>query len=65
MATEPLLRLRDVSAAYGSIKALHGVSLEVFPREVVCLIGSNGAGKTSTLMSVMGVVRPTEGEITF
>lgn len=65
MATEPLLRLTDVAAAYGSIKALHGVSLEVQPGEVVCLIGSNGAGKTTTLMSIMGVVRPAGGEITF
>lgn len=65
MSTEPLLRLTDVSASYGSIKALHGVSLEVFPGEVVCLIGSNGAGKTTTLMSIMGVVRPNGGEITF
>ncbi|HHW14954.1 MAG TPA: ABC transporter ATP-binding protein [Firmicutes bacterium] len=60
-----MLRLTDVAAAYGSIKALHGVSLEVQPGEVVCLIGSNGAGKTTTLMSIMGVVRPTAGEIAF
>ncbi|MGE5578332.1 MAG: ABC transporter ATP-binding protein [Syntrophothermus sp.] len=60
-----MLRLAEVTAAYGSIKALHGVSLEVHAGQVVCLIGSNGAGKTTTLMSIMGVVRPTSGEIAF
>lgn len=65
MAAEPLLSLTDVSAAYGNIKALHGISLEVFPGEAVCLIGSNGAGKTTTLMTIMGVVRPTSGEVRF
>jgi branched-chain amino acid transport system ATP-binding protein len=60
-----MLSLRDVQAAYGSIKALHGISLDVYPGQIVCLIGSNGAGKTTTLMSIMGVVRIGGGEISF
>lgn len=65
MAIEPILKMSNVQASYGNIQALHGVSLEVYPNEVVCLIGSNGAGKTTTLMNIMGVVRPTSGEIIF
>jgi branched-chain amino acid transport system ATP-binding protein len=65
MGAEPLLKLTDVKSCYGNIQALHGISLEVYPNEVVCLIGSNGAGKTTTLMNIMGVVRPTCGEIVF
>ncbi len=65
MGAEPLLKLTDIKSCYGNIQALHGISLEVYPNEVVCLIGSNGAGKTTTLMNIMGVVRPTCGEVLF
>lgn len=65
MGAEPLLKLTNVKSCYGNIQALHGISLEVYPNEVVCLIGSNGAGKTTTLMNIMGVVRPTCGDIVF
>jgi branched-chain amino acid transport system ATP-binding protein len=65
MSAEPLLKMTDVRSCYGHIQALHGISLEVYPNEIVCLIGSNGAGKTTTLMNIMGVVRPTCGEIVF
>jgi branched-chain amino acid transport system ATP-binding protein len=60
----PLLELRDVSARYGPIRALHGVSLTVEEGEVVALLGANGAGKTTTLRAVCGMVR-TAGQITF
>ena len=60
----PLLELRDVKARYGSIAALHGVSLSVEEGEVVALLGANGAGKTTTLRAVSGMVR-TAGQITF
>src|SRR5437016_2118092 len=53
----PLLELNDVSARYGQIIALHGVSLTVAEGEVVALLGANGAGKTTTLRAVSGTVR--------
>jgi branched-chain amino acid transport system ATP-binding protein len=53
----PLLELKDVTARYGPITALHGVSLTVGEGEVVALLGANGAGKTTTLRSVSGTVR--------
>jgi branched-chain amino acid transport system ATP-binding protein len=55
----PLLELNDVSARYGQIVALHGVSLTVGEGEVVALLGANGAGKTTTLRAVSGTVRRT------
>ena len=53
----PLLELNDVSARYGQVAALHGVSLTVGEGEVVALLGANGAGKTTTLRAVSGTVR--------
>jgi branched-chain amino acid transport system ATP-binding protein len=55
--TTPLLELDDVSARYGQIRALHGVSLTVGEGEIVALLGANGAGKTTTLRAVSGTVR--------
>src|SRR2546423_8657803 len=55
----PLLELNDVSARYGQIVALHGISLAVGEGEVVALLGANGAGKTTTLRAVSGTVRRT------
>jgi branched-chain amino acid transport system ATP-binding protein len=60
----PLLELSDVTARYGPIRALHGVSLTVEEGEVVAILGANGAGKTTTLRAVSGMVR-TGGAITF
>ena len=59
-----LLELNDVSARYGQVQALHGVSIAVGAGEVVALLGANGAGKTTTLRAVSGTVRHS-GEITF
>jgi branched-chain amino acid transport system ATP-binding protein len=53
----PLLELRDVSARYGALRALHDVSLSVDDGEVVSLLGANGAGKTTTLRSISGTVK--------
>ncbi len=63
MASEPILELRDVRSSYGSIKALKGISLKVFPGEIVAIIGANGAGKSTTLMTTCCVVPVDEGKI--
>ena len=60
-----MLRLRDVTAWYGNIQALKGVSLTISRGEIIALIGSNGAGKSTTLMSICGIVPPRSGEIAF
>ncbi|MGH7080041.1 MAG: ABC transporter ATP-binding protein, partial [Acetobacteraceae bacterium] len=60
-----MLSLENVHAYYGKSHILHGVALEVAPREIVCLLGRNGAGKTTTLKSITGVVPPRTGEIRF
>ncbi|MGH3103238.1 MAG: ABC transporter ATP-binding protein [Gaiellaceae bacterium] len=60
----PLLELHDVTARYGSIAALHGVSLGVEEGTVVAVLGANGAGKTTTLRAISGTVRRA-GEIVF
>jgi len=60
-----VLRLDDVHAHYGTIHALRGVSLEVKRGQIACLIGANGAGKSSTLMAVSGLLRPSAGRIVF
>jgi len=61
--TAPILELKNVSAAYGRIKAIKDISLTVMPGEVVSIIGANGAGKSTTLMSICGVLPLTGGEI--
>ena len=60
-----MLKLDNVSTYYGNIQALKSISLEVQDGEIITLIGANGAGKSTTLMSVSGIVPPKEGEITF
>jgi len=60
-----VLRLKGVCAAYGPVAALRGIDIEIAPGEVVAMIGSNGAGKSTTLKAISGLIRPTEGEITF
>jgi len=60
-----VLRLEGVRAAYGPVEALRGVDLEVRAGELVCLLGANGAGKSSTLRAISGLVRPTAGRILF
>jgi len=59
----PILELKNVTSAYGRIKALKDVSLKVYPGEVVSIIGANGAGKSTTLMSICGVIKPVSGEV--
>jgi branched-chain amino acid transport system ATP-binding protein len=60
-----LLTLKDVHTFYGNIEALKGISIEVNEGEIVTLIGSNGAGKSTTLRSISGLTPPREGSINF
>ena len=60
-----MLQLADVQTYYGNIAALKGVSLEVRAGEIVALIGANGAGKSTTLRTISGLVQPRSGTITF
>jgi branched-chain amino acid transport system ATP-binding protein len=60
-----ILTLRDVHAHYGKSHVLHGVSIDVAPGEVVGLLGRNGVGKSTTLKTIMGLVRATAGAVTF
>jgi branched-chain amino acid transport system ATP-binding protein len=60
-----LLELRDVHTYYGNIHALKGISMEVEQGEIVTLIGANGAGKSTTLKTISGLLRPRTGEIWF
>ncbi len=59
----PLLSVVDIHTYYGSIHALRGISLDVHEGEIVALIGGNGAGKSTTLNSISGLVRPQEGRV--
>ena len=59
-----LLELKDIHTYYGAIHALRGISISVDEGEIVTLIGSNGAGKSTTLRTISGLLRPREGTIT-
>ena len=62
---EPLLDVRDLVVRYGSIEALHGVTLAVHPGEFVAIVGPNGAGKSTLVNTIAGILRPARGTITF
>ncbi|HSM94313.1 MAG TPA: ABC transporter ATP-binding protein [Anaeromyxobacteraceae bacterium] len=61
--TTPILQVTDLRVSYGAIESLRGVSLEVGAGEVVALIGATGAGKTTTLRAVSGMLRPVGGAV--
>ena len=60
-----MLARHDVHTYYGKSHVLHGVSIEVGPGEVVGLLGRNGVGKSTTLKTIMGIVRPAQGRVVF
>ncbi|MGH7321237.1 MAG: ABC transporter ATP-binding protein, partial [Candidatus Rokuibacteriota bacterium] len=60
-----MLRLSDVVTYYGSLRALKGVTLEVRQGEIVCLLGGNASGKSTTMKTILGVVRPRAGRVEF
>jgi branched-chain amino acid transport system ATP-binding protein len=59
----PVLELRNVSTHYGLVSVLRNVDMEIFPGEMVCLLGGNASGKTTTLKTILGYVTPSEGEV--
>jgi branched-chain amino acid transport system ATP-binding protein len=61
----PLLRLQNVNTYYGLIHILQDVCLEVYPGELVCLLGGNASGKSTTLKTILGIVRPANGLVEF
>jgi putative phosphonate transport system ATP-binding protein len=63
--TAPLLEARDLSLFYGAVPALDGVSLEVFPGEVVAIVGESGSGKTTLLRVLSGLLRPDAGRVLY
>ena len=65
LAREPILELRGISKRFGAVQALQDVDLEVYPGEVVALVGDNGAGKSTLIKCVAGTHTPDEGAIVF
>jgi branched-chain amino acid transport system ATP-binding protein len=61
----PVLELRNVSTHYGLIAVLREVNVEIRPGEIVCLLGGNASGKSTTLKTILGMVTPSEGEVVF
>jgi branched-chain amino acid transport system ATP-binding protein len=62
---QPMLQMKGVEASYGPIKVLKGLDIEVYPGEIVCLLGANAAGKSTTMKTVLGNVRASAGTIEF
>ncbi len=60
-----MLELRKVCTRYGPVQVLWDVSLEVHPGELVCLLGGNASGKSTTMKTIMGLVHPFQGEVLF
>ena len=63
--SEPILKIRNIESFYGPIMAIRGVSLDVYPGQIVSILGANGAGKTTLMKTVSGVMDPEKGTITF
>ncbi|UTX52417.1 ABC transporter ATP-binding protein [Leucobacter aridicollis] len=63
--TEPILRVTDLTVSYGKVEAVRGISFEVQQGSLVTLVGANGAGKSSIINAISGIVKPTGGKIFF
>ena len=61
----PLLRLAGINTYYGVIHILQDVNIEVRPGEIVCLLGGNASGKSTTLKTILGIVKPASGSVEF
>src|SRR5215207_6248053 len=64
-AQKPILRLQGINTYYGPIHILQNVDLEGFPGELVCLLGGNASGKSTTLKTILGIVKPATGVVEF
>jgi branched-chain amino acid transport system ATP-binding protein len=62
---EPILKVEDVHTYYGPIHVLKGVNYDLYEGEIVCLLGGNASGKSTTMKTVLGIVKPTQGTVTF
>ncbi len=62
-AAVPLLEMRTVNTHYGAVHALKDVDLSIYPGELVCLLGGNASGKSTTLKTLLGMVKPTSGQV--
>ena len=60
-----LLEIKDLHVKHGNVEVLHGINLEVDEGEIVTILGANGAGKSTTLLSISGLVKPSQGEVLF
>ncbi|MEN6479177.1 MAG: ATP-binding cassette domain-containing protein, partial [Anaerolineales bacterium] len=60
-----LLQVENLHVSYGAIHAVQGISFDIQQGEIVALIGANGAGKSTTLRTISGLLRPTEGDIIY
>jgi branched-chain amino acid transport system ATP-binding protein len=63
--TAPLLALEDINTYYGQIHILQGISMQIRPGELVCLLGGNASGKSTTLKTILGIVEPRSGTVEF
>jgi branched-chain amino acid transport system ATP-binding protein len=61
----PILELRDVSTHYGLVSVLRHVDMQIYEGEMVCLLGGNASGKSTTLKTILGYVKPSQGEVEF
>ena len=62
-AATPLMEMRSVNAHYGAVHALRDVNLSIYEGEMVCLLGGNASGKSTTLKTLLGMLKPTSGEV--
>ena len=63
--TSPMLKVRNIQSNYGEVRALHDISLDVEQGEIIVLLGVNGAGKSTTLKTISGLIHPSNGSMTF
>src|SRR5215210_1646853 len=62
---EPILKFDDVHTYYGPLHVLKGVNYDLYEGEIVCLLGGNASGKSTTMKTVLGLVKPTQGQVIF